>query len=628
MCGISGIVSPRSESLQSTISKMVCEMSHRGPDGDGTYLDTVSPTRHLALGHDRLSIIDLTDAASQPMLSADGRYALVFNGEIYNYEEIARDLEPGDLPCGKFGDTAVVLAALRKWGPTAFSKFNGMWAILFYDVQEKTLLVSRDRFGIKPLYYFADGDSLYFASEIKAILTASGTRLPINPDVAVPYLTRGLLNFSDETFFSGVMQFPAASYATLALREPDLRLPQPLRYWKHPFERGEIPAAGVVTPDEIKAVFLDAVRLRLRSDVPVGVLLSGGVDSSAIVGAIASMRALDNLTVISVTSDDPAHSEERFVDIMARYNKLEPQKINVSDDPMALLNRLSDACWFNDEPVCGVADIAHQRMMELARSRGIKVLLSGQGADEQLGGYNKFFYFWMQSMLGDRNYSGAVRTFLQFARNSNTLYEFKVSEAIRYVGRSRLAKRTFISTAHQHRDTVDLSFQGSYAKREWIDLTRTSVPTLLHYEDRMSMSQSVEVRVPFLDYRLVELLARVHPSEKFADGWTKSIFRKAITGLVPKEIQYRRDKKGFNVPEDTWMRGVFRPQVEAMFNGPLRAEQLGFLDASELRRAYQLFLSGKGMLNGRHFFRVVAFETFLRRFGDHIADDDGVSSAA
>ena len=628
MCGVSGIISSSAGSLQSAISRMVCEMTHRGPDGDGTYLDEVRPDRFVALGHNRLSIIDLSDQAAQPMRSRDDRYALVFNGEIYNYAEIARELDAGDLPEGEFGDTAVVLAALRRWGPAAFAKFNGMWAILFYDAQEKTLLVSRDRFGVKPLYYYADGKSLYFASEVKAILSASGARLPVNPDVVIPYLTRGLLNFSEGTFFEGILQFPAASYVLLDLRAPALGLPQPERYWMHPFEQGQVPAAGIVTPEEIKAVFMDAVRLRLRSDVPVGVLLSGGVDSSSIVGAIAAMDALHNLTILSVTSDDPAHSEEKFVDVMAKYNGLDPQKINVSNDPMALLDRLSDACWFNDEPVCGVADLAHQRLMELARSRGIKVLLSGQGADEQLGGYNKFFYFWMQAMLGNRDYFGAARTFLQFARNSNTLYEFKVSEAIRYIGRSRLAKGTFIARAHQHRDTVDLGFQGSYPKREWIDLVRTSVPTLLHYEDRMSMSHSVEVRVPFLDYRLVELLARVHPSEKFEGGWTKSIFRKAITGLVPHEIQYRRDKKGFNVPEDTWMRGMFRPRVEAMFNGPMRAESLGFLDAAELRRAYAQFLRKKGMLNGRHFFRVMAFETFLRRFDAYIADAAPVSSAA
>ncbi|HXG72260.1 MAG TPA: asparagine synthase-related protein, partial [Gemmatimonadaceae bacterium] len=181
------------------------------------------------------------------------------------------------------------------------------------------------------------------------------------------------------------------------------------------------------------------------------------------------------------------------------------------------------------------------------------------------------------------------------------------------------ARKTFIAPEHQHRDSVDIGFQDSYPRREWIDLVKTSVPSLLHYEDRMSMSQSVEVRVPFLDYRLVEMLAKVHPSEKFAGGWTKSIFRKAIAGLVPREIQYRKDKKGFNVPEDAWMRGLFKQKVNEMFRSEMMSEKLGFIDSSALCSSYDEFLEGKGYLNGRHFFRVYAFESFLRRFADNIA---------
>src|ERR1019366_1694653 len=230
----------------------------------------------------------------------------------------------------------------------------------------------------------------------------------------------------------------------------------------------------------------------------------------------------------------------------------------------------------------------------------------------------KFFYFWLQSLLDAGKYLGVVRSIAQFALHSNTLYEFRLSEAIRYVGRRRLASETFIAAEHQHRDTVQLGYNGSYERREWTDMVQTSIPALLHYEDRMSMSQSIEVRVPFLDYRLVELLARVHPSEKFEGGWTKAIFRKAIAGLVPTEIQYRRDKKGFNVPETLWMRGPFQPQVQAVFDSDMMAESLGFIIGPKLREAYGRFLQGKGYLNGRHFFRVYAFEAFLRRFADHI----------
>jgi asparagine synthase (glutamine-hydrolysing) len=618
MCGISAIVTRDSGRVPAALDRMVSVMQHRGPDDSGTYIDAPAGGPTVALGHNRLSIIDLTRQAAQPMKSRSGRYVLVYNGEVYNYRELAGDLDPVDLPAGMNGDTAVILAALAKWGPDALARFNGMWALIVYDTVERTLLVSRDRFGVKPLYYLEDGDTMYFASEIKAILAASGARFRINPDVAVPYLTRGLLNFSDQTFFEGIRQFPPGSYQRIDLREDRPKKHHPMRYWQHPYELHEHAEPGRVSPEEVRSLFVDAVRLRLRSDVPLGVLLSGGVDSSSIVGAIASIAALDNLTVLSVTSDDARLNEEPYVDMMARHVNLVPTKINVSRQPAALLDSLSDACWYNDEPVCGIADIAHLRLMERARASGIKVLLSGQGADEQLGGYNKFLYFWMQSLVRERRYAAAAKTLLMSAMHSHTLYEFRVSEAIRYVGHSRLSNQTFIAAAHQHRDPTDLGLQDSYPAREWLDLVRTSVPALLHYEDRMSMSRSVEVRVPFLDYRLVECLARVHPSEKFAGGRSKAIFRKAIEGLVPRGIQYRRDKKGFGVPEDDWMKVLLRPRVEEMFAPGMLAESLGLLDSAKLRTLYARFAAGGGYLNGRHFCRVYAFEAFARRFAAHI----------
>lgn len=614
MCGISAILTTHADGLETAIASMVSVMNHRGPDGHGTYIDRVGDGSYLALGHNRLSIIDLTEHAAQPMTSRDGRFVLIYNGEVYNYREIARQLDRRDLPDESCGDTAVVLAALARWGPSALAKFNGMWALLLYDTQAKTLLVSRDRFGVKPLYYYRNGAEVVFASEIKGISAANRSSFAVNSDVAIPYLTRGLLNVSLDTFFTGVQQFPPASYQVLDLQDRSGSAAAPQRYWQHPFEAGEEPVAGTVSPGQLQEVFIDAVTLRLRSDVPVGVLLSGGVDSSSIVGAVAKAGALGNLTVLSVISDDPFANEERFIDLMAAFVNVVPQKVNVSTEPAGLLDRLSEAIWFNDEPLSGIADIAHLRLMERARSLGIKVLLTGQGADEQLGGYNKFLYFWLQEQLRHGHYLDAATTLAKFALHSDTLYEFRISEAIRYLGSPRLAQATFIPREHRQRDWLDIGSLGSYPKREWIDLVKTSVPSLLHQEDRMSMSQSVEMRVPFLDFRLVELLARVHPSEKLAGGRTKSIFRQAMTGVVPPGIQYRRDKRGFSVPEDSWMKDAFRPAVSEVFHSTMMAADLGLIDAGRLRGLYAAFVRGRGYLNGRHFFRVYAFEMFLRRF--------------
>ena len=342
------------------------------------------------------------------------------------------------------------------------------------------------------------------------------------------------------------------------------------------------------------------------------------MDSSSIVGAVAALKQQQNLTVLSVTSNDPATNEEPHIDRMAAWVGVQPHKVNVSDDPLGLWDRLPEACWFNDQPVGGVSEIAELRLMALARSQGLKVLLSGQGADEQLGGYNKFLYFWVQQLTRERRFGEALATLVRSARTSNTLYEFKLSEAMRYIGKRRLSVDTFIGSGHTQRDTLDIGLGRGYSHREWLDLSCTSVPALLHYEDRMSMCESIEVRVPFLDYRLAERLAVVHPSEKFAGGWTKAILRSAIEGLVPPQIQYRKDKRGFTVPENRWMRGEFMGRTNTLFNGELLGDRLGIVDAAKLRALYARFVAGGGVLNGRHFFRVVAFESFLRRFEVHL----------
>jgi len=618
MCGISICYSPDPKRAASDIAKMVGTLTHRGPDADGTYVDPVRARGALGLGHNRLSILDLSDHACQPMRSTDGRYVLVYNGEVYNYRELRAQLGSDAPPPDSTGDTAVVLAALIKWGPAALQRFNGMWALALYDREAGTVLLSRDRFGKKPLYYFQDGETFYLASEIKAILAATERRFRVNPRVAVPYLTRGLLNTSEETFFEDIRQFPPSSWELLTPGRGARVGTSTQRYWYHPFELGETATAGSVSPQQITDLFLDAVGLRLRSDVPVGLLLSGGIDSSAMLGAVARIGSLDNVTVLSVVSNDPRVNEEPFIDTMTRHVGCHTHKVNVSANPALLLDLLGDATWYNDAPMAGFSPLAHMNLMRIAAERGLKVLLTGQGADEQLGGYNKFFYFYLFSLLQERRVLSAIRTVAQFATHSDTLREFQLHEAMRYLGRPQLARGAFIAPERLQFDTVEIGYQGSYAHREWLDLARTSVPALLHNEDRMSMSQSLEMRAPFLDFRLVELLAHVHPSEKFEGGWTKSIFRKAIGGIVPDEIRYRRDKRGFSVPETGWMSGELRGRVRELFASELISEELRFIDKRALITRFDQFHADRGT-SSRPFFRAYAFEVFLRRFAPSIA---------
>lgn len=614
MCGISGIISTKNTSLVQQLNSMVATQRHRGPDGQGTHFDKLDSFYNIGLGHNRLAILDLSEHSKQPMVSQDGNFALSYNGEIYNFQELATELGLVHNYNSVRGDTEVVFEALRRWGPEAFSRFNGMWAILFYDRLSHTLLVSRDRLGIKPLYVCKHDDNVYFASEIKAILKATNHKFRLNPNVAVPYLTRGLLDIGSETFFQGITAFQAGTYQLIDLKKVDM--PDPTPFWLHPFKSGTLETTK--NSSSVKEVFLDSVKIQLRSDVPIAVLLSGGIDSSAITGAATKYLGMGNVATLSVVSDEPDCDESRFISVMAKHVMINPILVSVSTNPLSMLEMIPEATWSNDQPLCGLSDVAHLLLMQQAKKLGFKVLLSGQGADEEFGGYNKFFYFYIQDLLKQGHYFLAIKIILASACRTNTLWEFRWSEALRYLNPAKLEKMTFIRPEVESAGSVNAGLGNSYQERECKDLLELSLPQLLHFEDRLSMSQSIEVRVPFLDHRLVELAATISPNDKFRGGWSKSIIRDAIAEIVPPSIRFRKDKKGFTIPEAKWMRNEFVRPYQNMLAKPMLAHTFGIIDQEKATSQYASFLKGKGFLNARHFFRLYLFESFLRRFEDFI----------
>lgn len=617
MCGISGIISQKNISLVQPLNTMVATQWHRGPDGQGTYFDKLDSVYNIGLGHNRLAILDLSEHSKQPMVSEDGNFALSYNGEIYNFQELATELGLAHNGNSVRGDTEVVFQALRTWGPEAFARFNGMWAILFYNRESHTLLVSRDRLGIKPLYICKHDDSVYFASEIKAILKATNHKFRLNPNVAVPYLTRGLLNIGSETFFQGITAFQAGTYQLIELKKGDM--PNPTPFWLHPFKREKLETTE--SPSSIKDFLLDSVKIQLRSEVPIAVLLSGGIDSSAIIGAATKHLGMGNVSSLSVVSDEPDCDESRFIRIMAKHVEINPILVNVSTNPNLLLEMIPEATWSNDQPLCGLSDVAHLLLMQRAKELGFKVLLSGQGSDEEFGGYNKFFYFYIQDLLKQGHYFLAVKIFLASACRMNTLWEFRWSEALRYLNPAKLEKTTFIRPEVESAGSVNSGLGNSYQERECKDLLELSLPQLLHFEDRLSMSQSIEVRVPFLDHRLVEFAATISPNDKFRGGWSKSILRDAIAEIVPPSIRFRKDKKGFSIPETKWMRNEFIRPFQDMLAKPMLAHAFGIIDQDKETSQYANFLKNKGFLNARHFFRLYLFEVFLRRFENFLSTE-------
>lgn len=620
MCGIVGIIKKNQTHPADTITRMLSVILHRGPDDSGIFSECIGIDEWISLGHNRLSILDLSIRGHQPIISPDQRYVLVYNGEVYNYLEIAHELGQDPILDMSSSDSSVVLAALIRWGVSAFTRFNGMWALALFDRVNKTLLLSRDRMGVKPLYIYQDDRQLLFASEIKSILVGCGQRLKVCRSAATRYLVQSITDAQPETFFEGIVQFPSASYAILDIKYPPSQSISYKKYWKHPYELYPNDCSDSPTVEDIREIFIDAVRLRLRSDVPVGVLLSGGLDSSAIVGAAKEIGLLDRLSILSVVSDDVEANEEPFIDLMAKHTKCNVLKYKADNNPVELLDELDDACWFNDEPILGFSSIAHRNMMRIAHSKNITVLLTGQGSDEQLGGYNKYLYFYLLDCYRKGKWIEIADMLLGCMRERTILGEFRLKEAKRYLPSFfRRYGGNYLGNSLKGGALIDTSLGESYKYREWRDISTLSIPMLLHYEDRMSMSYSREMRLPFMDYRLVDMLGKLEPSEKLKKGWSKAVFRKAMTGILPKEIQYRKDKKGFNLPEAHWMKGAFREKFSKVFNGPMMAEDYGFVKKSVTKEMFSRYLSGDAMINYKEIFHIYCFEVWLKRFEKYLS---------
>jgi asparagine synthase (glutamine-hydrolysing) len=625
MCGIAfalGKYGPRK--IKQTIASMMRVQSHRGPDGSGEWYGHFQGV-DIGLGHLRLKILDLSDASRQPMESPDSRFRLIYNGEIYNYLELREQLEAAGVTFATAGDTEVLLQALIVWGTAAFARLNGMWAFVLLDMEAGTALLARDRFGVKPLYTYTDHEGLLAASEIKAILAASGRRFRVNETTVNAFLTQSLLCATPETFFQGVQELPAGHFATVSLAGSDQWQVNPESYFNLPAANS--PLIGPATLiDEVRNIFVDSVRLRLRSDVPLGVLLSGGIDSSAIAGVVHALNpGRDDITLLSAVDPEGKEDEQPFIDIVANYLHRPVEKVALDYRPDAAFDLMSKVSWLNDEPVGSFSTVAYYLLMERARSLGVTVLLSGQGADENLCGYNKFMWFYVQELAAKGRWSEAIRTLFQFCRNGVVVPEFTYQEAKRYLPpRWRLPEIDVRGRQLRGQPGSLVSVDASgVVGRQLADIQHLSVPALVHYEDRMSMAFAREIRLPFLDYRFVGMLAPLSPEYKLHNGWTKWIFRKAMEPFLPPATVWRRDKKGFLVPQTNWLRQELQRPIRQILAENWLTEYLGLIDPRQLQRRYDQYLR-QGQVLGRvgekDIFFPLALELWARRFESYLTN--------
>jgi asparagine synthase (glutamine-hydrolysing) len=624
MCGIAVIVTgePR-EGLQFQVDAMVAAQRHRGPDDEGTWSGRVG-NLSVGVGHARLAILDLTEAGHQPMFLPDRSHGLVFNGEIYNYQELAAELKAEGVPLLTRTDTEVMLWALARWGEVAFARFNGMWAAAWLDFTRGRVLLSRDRFGIKPLYVYNAGGVFYFASEIKAILAGCRERFEIDRQVAARYLSQGLLDAQPETFFRGIKSLGAGENLILEADGGGALRTSARSFWSLP--PAESTASVEERIEQVRETFLDAVRIRLRSDVPVGVLLSGGVDSSSIAGAMHSLLGPHaDLHAISATSGRVDYDERPFIEQVARHLDCPVHYVMLDQQPLEWFALLDEVLYHNDEPIPGFATVAHYLLMKEARARGITVVLSGQGADEILCGYLKYLGFYLGDLAAGGHVLAALSTLLGFAGRGTVLNQFQLSEAKRYLP-SALRPREIDVFGPALADLdyrLDTGLGSEHlVGRQRQDLYRFSVPALVHYEDRSSMAWAREIRLPFLDYRLVGLLLPMAPEMKLREGWTKWVIRKAMEPYLPPSITWRKDKQHFLNPQSEWLKHELRSTVEDLLDGELLTERYGLIRRKGLQQRYAEYCrqrAGKGVLSFKDIFRPIALELWARRFADSLA---------
>lgn len=665
MCGISGIINKGQHSYTAKdIAAMTNVVSHRGPDDEGYVLFTgdagfvaaggestsrgtwesdvpykpsiniaAGETNYdIAFGHRRLSILDLSAYGHCPMSYANGRYWITFNGEIYNFNQLKEELGQLGHHFISHTDTEVVLAAYAQWGVGCLQKFNGMWAFAIYDIEAKEIFLARDRFGIKPLYYWAPpGKPFCFASEIKQFTVLPGWQATLNGQRAFDYLVYNMTDHTDETMFAGVYHIPAGHYYKSSVNniQTDKNGRVQLIKWYQPnYTSNNIPFNEAATAFE--KYFKESVKEHLVSDVAVGSALSGGLDSTAIVCEINNLlkeegnRAAQK--TFSYCTADERYNEKKWVDEAVKAVKVDAHYIN--ETSAGAIEKALELVWYHDEPNQSQSELATYHVYKLAKDNNVKVLINGQGADEYLSGYEAFTNFrWLQLLK-----KGKFKKLNHEIANSTTyandgilatyihLCYYLVPSFVRvffskktksYKTLSALVSLQHLKAKEQHPyDSMGYKSDSifSIAHRQ---LLHNPLPKYLRYEDRMSMANSVEARVPFLSHRLVEFATQLPADYLDGIGETKKLLLHGLRKIVPQAILSRKDKIGFVTSEEGWVKkeltGQFRKQIEAAIansKGIIQPAALEYFD---------------GIVNGTqpfnyNYWRLIAFGEWMKRF--------------
>jgi asparagine synthase (glutamine-hydrolysing) len=583
MCGIAGIVSKdRSLNLAGIISLMSQALHHRGPDGEGFMIvseNKVTPcqrssstqkfTQHelgyipkeklesfenpalLAFAHRRLSILDLSDTGHQPMCSKDTKLWITFNGEIYNYIELRKDLQAKGYSFFSESDTEVILNAYREWGSACVNRFNGMWSFCIYDTEKQELFASRDRLGVKPFYYVNDGRCFAFASEQKAFVKAGLVKAEFSNAEVHNYLVNGLLETKTDNFFLGVQELFPGHHLFYSLRNNSLRTEKYYNIHVNS-ENDHLSDAEIIS--RIEKYLEDAIRIRLRSDVEVGACLSGGIDSSIVCGLMHHLLHKSNYCFTSVFKDESIN-EERYADLVASATQARHFKIEPTLE--GFLKEVDDLVFSQDVPIWDTSTYAQFKVMELASNNNIKVVIDGQGADELFAGYHHHFVAKWNDLFSNGRSIEAIRDIKAARKTIESPFVLYAKEKIKQKRNvnasvySSFFKSDFFDAYPINASSI---YYNGVNEQLLDDVYRSRLKSFLKCEDRCGMWHSVESRTPFSDdVVLIDFLFSFNGNRKIQNGVSKYLLREAGKKVLPQEIYKRYDKKGFETPMKKWV---------------------------------------------------------------------------
>lgn len=619
MCGIAGYIGKKPVNKEK-FDRMTDIIEHRGPNDRGVFIDG-----NIAFGHRRLSIIDVTDAGHQPFLYKD-RYVLTYNGEIYNYIELREELKEKGYSFETESDTEVLIACYDCYGKSCIDKFNGMWAFGIYDKKENVVFLSRDRYGVKPLYYYSDDEKFLFCSEIKQILCMVEPGQKVNRKRLFEYLIRGYSDYTEETMIEGIYQLRGGCNIEYYLYDYSYNVE---RYYSLDRLKQDYKSYEKAKQD-FEEHFNNSVNLRLRSDVPLGYCLSGGLDSSAIVVTADKLIKERNLSVeqksISSCFEDKRYDEQEYIDEVLKNTAVNGVKI--FPEGTELLEELDKVIWHMDEPFSSTSQYAQWNVFKGAKNNNLTVMLDGQGADEQLAGYTGFYSVIFAEYLRKfrfisfyrelKNYKKLRASTEQYVKSYKIIVEAVISaylpRKIQKLGKLKffyLRRLSPFKNEDIKNTIVDIDLYPANNSRQYIlDNINCNLSMLLRYEDRNSMAFSIESRVPFLDYKLVEAAFKMPIEFKIKNGITKRIMRDSIS-VLPDKIKTRYSKLGFVTPEDQWI----NDNPEIYRNELLEACKYlsNILDSSQVMKWYDS-VSGKVERMDYTAFRIICAGRWVKIF--------------